>query len=40
MTSHQLTTLSLTPVPGPTWVHLVVIAFALLVLVHTLARHR
>ncbi|MEJ8645701.1 hypothetical protein OG756_04745 [Streptomyces sp. NBC_01310] len=40
MTSHQLTSLSLTPAPGPAWVHLVVIAFALLVLVHTLARHR
>ncbi|WP_404961725.1 hypothetical protein [Streptomyces sp. 147326] len=40
MTSSQLTTLSLTPAPGPAWVHLLVIAFALIVLVHTLARHR
>ncbi|MER6318584.1 hypothetical protein ABT237_33170 [Streptomyces sp. NPDC001581] len=40
MTSHQLTALSLTPAPGPAWVHLLVIAFALIVLVHTLARHR
>ncbi|MER6197239.1 hypothetical protein ABT234_07650 [Streptomyces sp. NPDC001586] len=40
MTSHQLTTLSLTPAPGPAWVHLLVIGFALIVLVHTLARHR
>ncbi|MDX3533471.1 hypothetical protein PV721_03615 [Streptomyces sp. MB09-01] len=40
MTSYQLTTLSLTPAPGPAWVHLLVIAFALIVLVHTLARHR
>lgn len=40
MTSHQLTSLSLTPAPGPAWVHLLVIAFALIVLVRTLARHR
>ncbi len=40
MTSHQLTSLALTPAPGPAWFHLAVIAFALLVLVHTLARHR
>ncbi|MEU9234109.1 hypothetical protein [Streptomyces subrutilus] len=40
MTSHQLTSLALTPAPGPVWFHLAVIAFALLVLVHTLARHR
>ncbi|MGW2997258.1 hypothetical protein ACWDA9_38110 [Streptomyces sp. NPDC001193] len=40
MTSHALTSLALTPAPGPAWVHLVVIAFALLILVRTLARHR
>ncbi|MFD6892826.1 hypothetical protein ACFYM0_35280 [Streptomyces sp. NPDC006487] len=40
MTSHQLTSLSLAPAIGPSWVHLLVIAFALIVLVHTLARHR
>lgn len=40
MTSHQFTSLSLAPAIGPAWVHLLVIAFALIVLVHTLARHR
>ncbi|MET9852808.1 hypothetical protein ABZY57_07675 [Streptomyces sp. NPDC006450] len=40
MTSHQLTSLSLAPANGPSWVHLLVIAFALIVLVHTLVRHR
>lgn len=40
MTSSQLTPLSLAPAPGPVWVHLLVTAFALIVLVHTLARHR
>ncbi|MFE2479057.1 hypothetical protein [Streptomyces sp. NPDC059389] len=40
MTSHALTSLALTPAPGPAWVHLAVIAFALLILVRTLARHR
>ncbi|MFE6833932.1 MULTISPECIES: hypothetical protein [unclassified Streptomyces] len=40
MTSSRLTALSLAPAPGPAWVHLLVIAFALIVLVHTLARHR
>ncbi|WP_327418001.1 hypothetical protein [Streptomyces sp. NBC_01233] len=40
MASYQLTTLSLNPAPGPAWVHLLVIAFALIVLVHTLARRR
>ncbi|MFJ3518862.1 MULTISPECIES: hypothetical protein [unclassified Streptomyces] len=40
MTSNALTSLALTAAPGPAWVHLIVIAFALLVLVHTLARHR
>ncbi|MEU9305365.1 hypothetical protein [Streptomyces sp. NPDC048269] len=40
MTTHQLTSLSLSPAPGPAWVHLLVMAFALIVLVHTLARHR
>ncbi|WP_327281549.1 MULTISPECIES: hypothetical protein [unclassified Streptomyces] len=40
MTSNALTSLALTATPGPAWVHLVVIAFALLVLVRTLARHR
>ncbi|MFF8266774.1 hypothetical protein ACF059_05215 [Streptomyces sp. NPDC016562] len=40
MDSHQLTALSLAPVPGPAWVHLLVIAFALIVLVRTLAGHR
>ncbi|MCY0930102.1 hypothetical protein OTB20_28710 [Streptomyces sp. H27-H1] len=39
MTPHQLTTLSLAPAIGPSWVHLLVIAFALFVLVHTLIRH-
>ncbi|MFD7258263.1 hypothetical protein [Streptomyces sp. NPDC059874] len=40
MNSHRLTDLSLAPAPGPAWVHLLVIAFALIALVHTLARHR
>ncbi|MFZ3474842.1 hypothetical protein ACODT3_01835 [Streptomyces sp. 4.24] len=40
MTSHQLVQLSLSPAPGPVWVHLLVIAFSLIVLVRTLARHR
>ncbi|MFG2985529.1 hypothetical protein ACGFYQ_30450 [Streptomyces sp. NPDC048258] len=40
MTTHQFTSLSLAPAPGPAWVHLLVMAFALIVLVHTLARHR
>ncbi|MFD9357149.1 hypothetical protein [Streptomyces sp. NPDC060031] len=40
MTSHQLTSLSLAPAPGPAWVHLLVIAFSLIVLVRSLARHR
>ncbi|MCX4775649.1 hypothetical protein [Streptomyces sp. NBC_01264] len=40
MTSHQLTSLSLAPAIGPSWVHLLVIAFALIVLVRTLSRHR
>ncbi|MFI1453051.1 hypothetical protein [Streptomyces roseus] len=40
MTSNALTSPALTPAPGPAWVHLIVIAFALLVLVRTLARHR
>ncbi|MCX5409583.1 hypothetical protein OHA37_37720 [Streptomyces sp. NBC_00335] len=40
MTSHQLTSLALPPAIGPSWVHLLVIAFALIVLVDTLVRHR
>ncbi|MGY4394424.1 hypothetical protein ACVWXB_007723 [Streptomyces sp. TE12347] len=40
MTSHALDSLALTPAPGPAWLHLAVIAFALLVLLHSLARHR
>jgi hypothetical protein len=40
MTSHALTPLSLAPAPGPAWIHLLVIAFALIVLVRILARHR
>ncbi|MFF3863084.1 hypothetical protein [Streptomyces sp. NPDC002209] len=40
MTSNPLGSLALAPTPGPAWFHLAVIAFALLVLVHTLARHR
>ncbi|MER6776273.1 MULTISPECIES: hypothetical protein [unclassified Streptomyces] len=40
MTSNALTSLALTPAPGPAWVHLIVIGFALLILVRTLARHR
>ncbi|WP_405443538.1 hypothetical protein OG373_38775 [Streptomyces avidinii] len=40
MTSHALTSLALTPAPGPAWLHLIVIAFAVLVLVSSLARHR
>ncbi|MFD9337423.1 hypothetical protein ACFWBF_23905 [Streptomyces sp. NPDC060028] len=40
MTSYQLTSLALTPAPGPAWVHLLVIAFSLTVLVRSLARHR
>ncbi|MFG2989250.1 hypothetical protein ACGFZK_08115 [Streptomyces sp. NPDC048257] len=40
MTSHALTSLALTAAPGPAWVHLIVIAFALLVLFNALARHR
>lgn len=38
MTSYQLTSLSLAPANGPAWVHLLVIAFALTVLAHTLTR--
>ncbi|MFB7467488.1 hypothetical protein ACFCZ1_29035 [Streptomyces sp. NPDC056224] len=40
MTSHQLIPLSLAPASGPVWMHLLVIVFALIVLVRTLARHR
>ncbi|GAA2624724.1 MULTISPECIES: hypothetical protein [Streptomyces] len=40
MTPNELASPALTAAPGPAWVHLVVIAFALLVLVSTLARHR
>ncbi|MER6448114.1 hypothetical protein [Streptomyces venezuelae] len=40
MTSNVLSSLALTAAPGPAWIHLVVIAFALLVLVSSLARHR
>ncbi|MEV6735063.1 hypothetical protein [Streptomyces sp. NPDC051364] len=40
MTFHPFSSLALAPTPGPAWLHLTVIAFALLVLVHTLARHR
>ncbi|MEU9146062.1 hypothetical protein [Streptomyces sp. NPDC048349] len=40
MTSHPLVSQALAPAPGPAWFHLAVIAFALLVLVHSLARHR
>ncbi|MFB6477840.1 hypothetical protein ACFCXF_12670 [Streptomyces virginiae] len=40
MTSHAFDSLALTPAPGPAWLHLAVIAFALLVLLHSLARHR
>ncbi|MFE2551274.1 hypothetical protein ACFXGI_22395 [Streptomyces sp. NPDC059355] len=40
MTSDALTSLALTPAPGPAWVHLIVIAYALLILVRTLAGHR
>ncbi|MCX4960417.1 hypothetical protein [Streptomyces virginiae] len=40
MTSHALDSLALTPAPGPAWLHLAVIAFALLVLLHSLVRHR
>lgn len=32
--------LALAPAVGPAWMHLLVIAFALMVLVHTLTRHR
>ncbi|MET9963485.1 hypothetical protein ABZ128_31185 [Streptomyces sp. NPDC006326] len=40
MTSNLLTSLALAPAPGPAWLHLLVMAFALLVLLHSLARHR
>ncbi|MEU8776984.1 hypothetical protein [Streptomyces sp. NPDC048606] len=40
MTPHPLASLALAPAPGPVWIHLVVIGFALLLLVHSLARHR
>ncbi|MGP3683510.1 hypothetical protein ACTVZO_02160 [Streptomyces sp. IBSNAI002] len=40
MTSNTLSSLALSPAPGPAWFHLAVIAFALLVLLRTLARHR
>ncbi|MEU6213580.1 hypothetical protein ABZ891_27265 [Streptomyces sp. NPDC047023] len=40
MESHPYVLLALNPAPGPAWLHLAVIAFALLVLVHSLARHR
>ncbi|MET9466066.1 hypothetical protein ABZY44_14965 [Streptomyces sp. NPDC006544] len=39
MTSHQFTSLSLSSTPGPAWVHLLVMAFALVVLVRSLTRH-
>ncbi|MFE1415266.1 hypothetical protein ACFW6F_31400 [Streptomyces sp. NPDC058746] len=40
MTSIPSLPFALTPAPGPAWLHLVVIAFAVLVLVHSLVRHR
>lgn len=40
MTSNPSAALTLTPAPGPAWLHLVVMAFALVVLVRSLARHR
>ncbi|MFD9722980.1 hypothetical protein [Streptomyces sp. NPDC059072] len=40
MTSNPSFVLALTPAPGPAWLHLVVIGFALVVLVRSLARHR
>ncbi|MFD7556392.1 MULTISPECIES: hypothetical protein [unclassified Streptomyces] len=40
MTSNPSIALGLTAAPGPAWLHLVVIAFALVVLVRSLARHR
>ncbi|MFG2617039.1 hypothetical protein ACGFXC_05395 [Streptomyces sp. NPDC048507] len=40
MTPYPFTFQALTAVPGPAWIHLVVMAFALLVLVRSLARHR
>ncbi|MER6251566.1 hypothetical protein ABT224_09350 [Streptomyces sp. NPDC001584] len=40
MTSHALDYALGSPAPGPAWLHLAVIAFALLVLLHSLARHR
>lgn len=38
MTSNQL--LAFTPTPGPAWLHLLVMAFALFVLLRTLTRQR
>ncbi|MFD0355261.1 hypothetical protein ACFVHW_16230 [Streptomyces sp. NPDC127110] len=40
MTSHTSTTLAQAAGSGPVWLHLLVLAFALVVLVATLARHR
>ncbi|MER5809572.1 hypothetical protein ABT143_15480 [Streptomyces sp. NPDC002033] len=40
MTPYPFTSQALTAAPGPAWIHLVVMAFALLVLVRSLARHR
>lgn len=38
MTSNQL--LAFTPTPGPAWLHLLVMAFALFVLLRTLTKQR
>ncbi|MFD7027343.1 hypothetical protein ACFWAR_04820 [Streptomyces sp. NPDC059917] len=40
MTLPQHTSLSMAQVIGPSWVHLLVMGFALLVLVRSLTRHR
>ncbi|WP_285427954.1 hypothetical protein [Streptomyces sp. ISL-66] len=39
MTSQHLTSLAFDSAPGPAWVHLLVMAFALFVLVRSLNRH-
>ncbi|MFI5982376.1 hypothetical protein ACIBEA_16015 [Streptomyces sp. NPDC051555] len=40
MTLPHHTSLSMAPAIGPSWVHLLVMGFALIVLVRSLTRHR
>ncbi|MEU9414608.1 hypothetical protein [Streptomyces sp. NPDC051000] len=39
MTSNQLLAFAPSPTPGPAWLHLLVMAFALFVLLRTLTKH-